>query len=130
MKKYAVILDSGECLSTIHTDQRFKWKSEEIRKLAGKSTWLQNGFYPANGMSGEVVEEFFNTLWGFNVYVLFIEKKFYVPMSEKGIRFVEETNTKSDSSINGKREIPNSTTELHERENIFKRITSLLNTKK
>lgn len=103
MKKTAVILDKGECLSTIHTDQRFKWKDETVRKLAGKSEWLKHDFYPANGMSGVIVQEFFNTLWGFNVYVLFIDNKFYVPMSEKGIKFVDD-NSNHDSSIN-KREM-------------------------
>jgi len=81
-KKYAIIVDKGECMSTINENTQFIWKSEAIHRLAGKSEWLKNNFYPENGMVGEIVDSFENTLWHFTTYVLCIDDKFYVAMSQ------------------------------------------------
>lgn len=80
------ILDKGECMSTIN-DGPFGtlFKDDRIRVLAGKSEWSKHNFYPENGMKGIVVDIFVNPIFGFSVYVLHIENKYYVPMSKKGI---------------------------------------------
>lgn len=85
---YGLILDKGECLSTIDGDSRFNWRSSAVKELAGKSEWERYGFYPRNGMVGPIVDRFFNPVFNFNIYVLEIDERFFVPMSEKGIEII------------------------------------------
>ena len=90
-KKYAEIINKGECLPTLNAppaDSIIDWsKYLNIKHLAGKNEWAKHDFYPANGLVGEIVGIICNPL-GFNMYILFIENKYYVPMSEKGIKFL------------------------------------------
>lgn len=92
VKKYAKIIDKGECLSTINIppgEQFIDWTGlEHIKHLAGASEWERHGFYPSNNLEGEIIGVVKNKLWRFDVYVLKIEDKFYVPMSLKGIKLI------------------------------------------
>jgi len=87
--KIAVIIDKGEVLSTIQDLQNIPWKSENIRRKAGISTWKQSVFYPEKGMVGEIIDSFQNPIFNFRVYILLIYNEYYVPISEKGIRIFE-----------------------------------------
>ncbi len=89
-KKYAVIINKKQTLSTINGNRTFNWKNETIMKLAGISAWKEHNFYPEDGMAGEIVDSFYNSLNHYQVYILFIDNKFYVPMSEKGIKFINK----------------------------------------
>jgi len=92
MKLYGIIIDKGECLSTLNNNIALKksWKSKEIRNLAGRSEWQKHNFQPQTGMLGEIVDNFYNTVFGFEIYIILIDEKHYVPISEKGIKIVEE----------------------------------------
>ncbi|NLA43459.1 hypothetical protein GX865_04935 [Candidatus Saccharibacteria bacterium] len=91
-KKYAEIIDKGECLSTINVPPAvniLNWSNlENIKFFAGRNEWEKSNFYPSNGLVGEIEGVLYNTLWGFDVYILKIQNKFYVPMSPKGIKFI------------------------------------------
>jgi hypothetical protein len=66
----------------------FTWKNDEIMNNAGIETWKKSNFYPENGMVGEIVDSFLNPIFDFKIYVLLIENKFYVPISENGIKLI------------------------------------------
>ena len=89
-KKYAKIIDKGECLSTIGTNSQFhdKWKDENTRLKSNKEEWIKFNFYPQNDMVGEVIDNFHNHIWGFNIFILKINENIFVPLSEKGIEFI------------------------------------------
>jgi len=111
--KYAIILDSGECVSTINGQKSYNWKNETIMNLAGKTEWFKYNFYPSNGLIGEVVDVFENPIWNFKIYVLFINDKFYVPMSENGIKLLSYEDLeglKINNSLDG---IPENVKVLH-----------------
>jgi hypothetical protein len=102
-KKYAEIIDKGECLSTINVPPAvslLNWSSlENVKNLAGKNEWAKYGFYPSNGLVGEIQGVLHNTLWGFDVYVLKIQNKYYVPMSPKGIKFITEAEMRQKQNV-------------------------------
>jgi hypothetical protein len=89
--KFAEITNKGECLSTINVPPAvglFNWNSlDSIKHLAGRNEWLKDGFYPSDGLVGEVVGTLNHPLLGV-LYILKIQGKYYVPMSQKGIRFI------------------------------------------
>lgn len=102
-KKYAVIIDKGECLSTINVPPAvnlLNWGDlENIKKYAGKNEWAQYGFYPSNGLVGEIQGTLQSNLWGFDVYVLKIQNKYYVPISLKGIKFITEAEMSQNQNF-------------------------------
>lgn len=91
-KKYAEIIDKGECLSTLNVppaDKVIDWSGYlNIKPYAGNNEWAKYGFYPSNGLIGEIVGIISNPFWGFDMYILYINEKYYVPMSVNGIRFL------------------------------------------
>ena len=130
MEKYAVIIDKGECLSTINgTDtinSNFPWKDKRIMKLAGKSEWTKHNFYPANDMVGKIVDIFsINNTWNIfagssnDIYILLIDNTFYVPMSKKGIQFIDYQTFENTQEANKLRGIPTPVTDLHNRHDDF-----------
>jgi hypothetical protein len=93
-RKFAEIIDKGECLSTINVPPAVNildWSgTENIKHLAGKNEWTKHDFYPSNGLIGEIAGVLYNTIWGYDVYILKIQNQFYVPMSPNGIKFISE----------------------------------------
>ena len=74
-------------------------------------------------MIGEIVDSFENTIFGFTVYILMIEKKFYVPMSQFGIEFISEVDYLEKSNENKVNpELTNRIKRLHIKENKFQKI--------
>jgi len=92
--KFAEITDKGECLSTINVPPAgdiINWSGlERVKLLAGRNEWAKYNFYPSNGLVGEIEGVLRNTIWGYDVYILKINDKYYVPMTLKGIKFISE----------------------------------------
>lgn len=88
-KRYAKIINKGECFSTLDYVNGINWKEPSMQNIACKSEWEKHNFYPSNGLVGEIVDSFYSEFMGVQVYVLKINDKFFVPMSEKGISFIQ-----------------------------------------
>jgi len=88
--KFARIVDKTQCMSTINTINSYEWKDLDVKLKAGKSEWLKTNFYPTNKMVGEIVDSFRNQVMAFDIYILKIDDKYYVPMSESGIEFISK----------------------------------------
>ena len=73
--KYAKIIDKGECYSTLNLNVS--------ETPANRNEWAKYNFYPKNGMVGIVLE-----VNGYNV--LKINEGIYVPMSARGIEYINE----------------------------------------
>lgn len=86
MTEFAEIIDKGECMSTLYDYPNFPWPATFLREVANKREWEKYGFYPSNGLVGEVAFNLEST-----VYILRINEIFYVPMSKKGINLISET---------------------------------------
>jgi hypothetical protein len=111
--KTVKIIDKGECMSTLNEGSFSSlFRDKNIMIKAGQSEWSKHGFYPANNMTGEIVEilgnpmEHLTSILGMTndekseheellkhihndkIYVLLIMGKYYVPMSGKGIELI------------------------------------------
>lgn len=117
--KYASITNKGECLSTINNNPTFEWTNLEAKVKAGRTEWMKHDFYPANGMVGVIVDEFVNPIWGNIIYVLKIADEFYVPMTEKGLKFIDEDEYKSQRNIDKNEGISSKSSSLHNKEDEF-----------
>lgn len=100
---FAKIIDKGECFSSIIDDSFYNWKNEIIKSKAGKAEWNKHNFYPQNGMVGEIVDTFENELWRIDVYVLLVDDYFYIPMSRKGIKLINEGEYKKNIILSVKK---------------------------
>lgn len=87
--KKAKIINTGQIYSTIDGRNEFKWRNEEIMFKAGKSEWKKTGFYPNNGMTGEIVDSFKHTDNNKLIYVLKIEDEYYVPIGAHGVELLK-----------------------------------------
>jgi hypothetical protein len=107
MKKFAEIIDRGECISQIQNFSQIPWPDNKMKSLACKQEWLKHDFYPQNGLVAEIVHSVPRDLSikvDVNLYILKINDKFYVPMTEKGIKFISEdeyNKRKSNNVIRG-----------------------------
>lgn len=84
MKKFAEIIDKGECYSTLDL---------EIDGIpATKTEWNKYKFYPQNGMVGEIIEIDTNKVFvtGHGINILKISNGIYVPMSNHGIKIISQ----------------------------------------
>tara|TARA_B100000795_G_scaffold10948_1_gene7669 strand:- start:7282 stop:7626 length:345 start_codon:yes stop_codon:yes gene_type:complete len=111
--KTVKIIDKGECMSSLNEGPFSSlFRDKNIMMKAGQSEWLKHGFYPADNMTGEIVEilgspiNHLNSILGMTndeklefkdwidylhndkIYVLLIMKKYYVPMSGNGIELI------------------------------------------
>lgn len=84
MKKFAEIIDKGECYSTLDL---------EIDGIpATKTEWDKYKFYPQNGMVGKIIEIDTNKVFvtGHGINILKIANGIYVPMSNHGIKIISQ----------------------------------------
>lgn len=84
-KKFAEIIDRGECCSTLNDNPYFKWPEIRLKNLACRNEWNRHNFYPSNGLVGEIYCKLDN--WG---YILLINDKFYVPMTKRGLNIISK----------------------------------------
>ncbi len=84
-EEYAVIIDKGECMSTLYQYPTFPWPEAFLKTVACKDEWTKHGFYPSNGLVGEIAYNMES-----QIYILKINDKFFVPMTRKGIQFISE----------------------------------------
>lgn len=128
-KTFAKIINKEECLSILNippaTDQ-FKWgKLEKIKNLSGKNEWEKHNFHPSNGLVGEIEGTIINTIWNFNVYILKIHNKYYVPITLKGIDFITQDKFGKLKSYNQNKEINNNPKILKKMEEQSKILSNL-----
>lgn len=90
---FAEITDRGECISQLYKFPQINWIDEDLKHIACKEEWAKTNFYPSNGLVAEVSYTFKKNMklnMDIDVYLLKINDKYYVPMTEKGIRFISE----------------------------------------
>ena len=89
-KQYVVITNRKQVLSTINGDKKYRWPNENIMNLAGFSTWKKDNFYPLDGMVGNVICKLYNNIDSSYAIIILIDDKFYVPITELGIKYISE----------------------------------------
>ncbi len=85
-KQYVVITNRKQVLSTINGDKKYRWPNENIMNLAGFSIWKKDNFYPLDGMVGKVIDKLYNNIDSSYAIIILIDDKFYVPITELGIK--------------------------------------------
>lgn len=94
MKKYAEIIDKGECMATLYQFSQIHWPEPFLKNVARREEWEKQEFYPSNGLVAEVsyvIEKNMALKIDINIYILKINDEFYVPMTPNGIKFISET---------------------------------------
>lgn len=107
MKKFAEIIDRGECISQLYKFPQIQWEQPSLKNIACKEEWAKTNFYPSNGLVAEipfVIEKNMNLRIDIEIYILKINDTYYVPMTRKGINFISEqeyNNRKGNNIIKG-----------------------------
>ena len=105
--KYAKIIDKGECLSTLDRFPQIPWPETWLKDVANKVEWAKYNFYPSNGLVAEVpyvISRDVTLGIDLDVYILKITENLYVPMTIKGVKFIEEAEyirLKPDNKLKG-----------------------------
>ena len=88
----ARITNTGSIYSSINEAELHAtlWINQEVRRLAGNTEWVKTGFYPKNGMVGDIVDSFQHKHSNTIVYVLKVDEKYFVPVGERGIELLSE----------------------------------------
>lgn len=96
MNKYVRIIDKGECLSTLNENPYFEWPEERLKHIACRNEWSKNGFYPSNGLVGEIYCKTANS-----TNIVLINNTFYVPITNNGIEEISKSEYDSlkDSNV-------------------------------
>lgn len=93
MKKFAEIIDKGECMSQLYKFPQIPWPEQSLKNVACKEEWAKTNFYPSNGLVAEIpfiIEKNMNLRIDIDIYILKINDTYYVPMTVKGIKFISE----------------------------------------
>ena len=91
--KYAEIIDKGECMSQLYKFPQITWPQQSLKSVACKEEWAKTGFYPSNGLVAEIPFEIEKNMLlqiDIQIYILKINNTYYVPMTEKGLKFISE----------------------------------------
>ena len=104
MKKYAEIIDRGECMSQLYKFPQIPWSQPSLKNIACKEEWAKTGFYPSNGLVAEIpyeIEKNMALKIDIQIYILKINDTYYVPMTGKGIKFIseEEYNKRKNGNV-------------------------------
>jgi hypothetical protein len=104
MKKFAEIINKGECMTTLYQFPQIPWPQPFLKNEACKEEWAKTGFYPSNGLVGEIpfeIEKNMQLRIDIQIYILKINDTYYVPMTEKGLKFIseEEYNKRKNGNI-------------------------------
>lgn len=96
------IIDQEECLRGFNLYKNASWPSADIKKKATEEEWNSYGFYPINGMVGEVIGIVTNDIYSKPVYVIRILQMFFVPVTSSGIKVIsqDEFTIKNSTQIN------------------------------
>lgn len=103
MKLFAEIIDKGECISQLYKFSQIPWAEQNLKNLACKEEWAKTNFYPSNGLVAEVsytIKKNMKLRIDVDIYLLRINEKYYVPMTEKGVKFISETEYNKRRSEN------------------------------
>lgn len=103
MKKFAEIIDKGECISQLYKFSQIPWPEQSLKNLACKEEWGKTNFYPSNGLVAEIpyiIEKNMNLMIDIDIYILKINNKYYVPMTLKGIKFISEEEYEKRKNAN------------------------------
>lgn len=101
--KYAEIIDKGECLATLYTFPQISWPEPFLKDVANRNEWAKQGFYPSDGLVAEIpytIERDMSKKIDIKVYILRINERFYVPMTDKGLRFISESEYRQKRPAN------------------------------
>lgn len=93
MKKYAEIIDKGECLATLYKFPQIPWPEQFLKDVACREEWAITGFYPSNGLVAEIpyiIEKNMSLKIDIEIYILLINGEYYVPMTAKGLKFISK----------------------------------------
>lgn len=93
MKRFAKIIDKGECISQLYKFPQIPWPEQFLKSKACKEEWAKTNFYPSNGLVAEVpyiIEKNMNLKIDIDIYILKINEEYFVPMTGKGIKFISE----------------------------------------
>jgi len=95
---YVKIIDDGKTYPTLPEDC-LNWPSNEIYKKAQSSEWSRSGYEPKNGDKGVIIGAY-NHCNGYQIFIIKVENKYYVPIGFKGVEEISETKFRSNYSSN------------------------------
>lgn len=85
---YAEIIDENECLRGLNLYTDCSWSSDFLKLKACEYEWCKYGFYPINGMVGEIVGLVSSNIYSEPILILRILEMFYVPITSSGVKVI------------------------------------------
>ena len=102
-EKFAEIIDAGECMTTLYEFPQIPWPEPFLKEVANKRQWSKDNFYPSNNLVGEIVyiiEKDMSLRIDIVIYILFIDGKYFVPISAKGFKFISKSDYQTKVHMN------------------------------